>query len=415
MSRSSPLHLFEGFGIELEYMIVARDGLSVHPVADELLHAVGGSQDNEVALGPVAWSNELARHVVEIKTNGPVPQLSGVAATLQEHVTRINTLLARLDAQLMPTAMHPWMDPHRELALWPHQNDFIYATFDRIFDCRGHGWANLQSTHINLPFADDDEFGRLHAAIRLVLPLLPALAASSPVADGRLTGLRDTRLEVYRHNADRIPVITGRVIPEPVFSRADYEARILAPIAAALAPHDPDGVLEAEWVNSRGCIARFERMAIEIRVLDIQECPQADLAVAALVCATVRALVEERLCPAAVQRDFATEELAALLDLAIRDGECARVDSRAYLAALGHPGSGPVEMGALWRHLHRTVLDEGGAEWAAPLAVLLEEGPLAARIARALGPAPPRDRLREVYTRLCRCLATGTMFHADVQ
>ena len=41
---------------------------------------------------------------------------------------------------------------------------------------------------LNLPFSSDEEFGRLHAAIRLLLPLLPALAASSPL------------VEVYRAN-----------------------------------------------------------------------------------------------------------------------------------------------------------------------------------------------------------------------
>ena len=79
----------------------------------------------------------------------------------------------------------PWMDPERELRLWPHEHSDIYRAFDRIFGCRGHGWANLQSTHLNLPFRGDDEFVLLHDAVRLVLPLVPALAAASPVIDGR--------------------------------------------------------------------------------------------------------------------------------------------------------------------------------------------------------------------------------------
>jgi len=46
--------------------------------------------------------------------------------------------------------------------------------------------------------------------IRLVLPLLPALAASSPFQDGQSTGCLDNRLENYRRNCARIPSITGR-------------------------------------------------------------------------------------------------------------------------------------------------------------------------------------------------------------
>ena len=95
-------------------------------------------------------------------------------------VQRANEQLATRDARLLPTGMHPWMDPSAETSLWPGEGAAIYATFDRLFDCRRHGWANLQSMHVNLPFDGDDEFARLHAAVRVLLPLIPALAASSP-------------------------------------------------------------------------------------------------------------------------------------------------------------------------------------------------------------------------------------------
>src|SRR5690606_12908976 len=112
----------------------------------------------------------------------------------------------------------------------PHDFNEVYRAFDRIFDCRGHGWGNLQSMHINLPFADDEEFGRLHAAVRLVLPLLPGLAASSPLVENRRTGSMDNRLEFYRHNCARIPSVTGHVIPEPVFGIEEYRDQVLGRI-----------------------------------------------------------------------------------------------------------------------------------------------------------------------------------------
>ena len=126
----------------------------------------------------------------------------------------------------MPTGMHPWMDP-RTAEVWTHSDSAIYRAFDRLFDCRRHGWANLQSMHINLPFADDDEFARLHAAVRLILPLIPALAASSPFADGRRMPFLDYRLEVYRTNAERVPAVTGAVIPDNARDRADYRSGVL--------------------------------------------------------------------------------------------------------------------------------------------------------------------------------------------
>ena len=53
-----------------------------------------------------------------------------------------------------------------------------------------------------------------------------------------------------------------------------------------------DGIFQEGWLNSRGAIARFHRGAIEIRVLDVQECPLADMAIASLVIATLGTLVE---------------------------------------------------------------------------------------------------------------------------
>ncbi len=438
---SFPLRLFEGYGVELEYTIVDAATLDVRPVCDELLALVGGGYEMEVELGPVAWSNELALHVVELKTNGPAASLSGLGALFQEHVGRIAELLSPMGARLLPTGMHPWMDPDSELRLWPHENNRIYATFDRIFGCRGHGWANLQSAHLNLPFADDAEFGRLHAAIRLVLPIVPGIAASSPYADGRRSGSMDTRLEFYRDNAARVPSVTGRVIPEPVFARADYEGHLLQGIYDDLAPLDPEGVLRHEWVNARGCIARFDRGAIEIRLLDTQECPRADVAVIAAVAAAVRALVEERWSDAARQRAWDERELEAILLAVIRDADRAVVENRRFLEAFGFPERGRGRVGDVWQHVVEELLapDPLFEEWREPLDVIVREGCLARRIVKAVeavaragragaadaptaharGLAANRegpdsldrdDRLVEVYRRLADCLARGEMF-----
>src|SRR5436305_13954842 len=208
-----PLRAFEGFGIELEYALVDAQSLDVRPRADALLAAMAGRATSSAERGALGWSNELVRHVVEVKNVQPAKSLAALPAAFGVEVHAANALLAKDAARLMPTGMHPWMDPRVETQLWTYDAAAIYAAFDRIFDCRRHGWANLQSMHINLPFADDAEFARLHAAVRAVLPLIPALAASSPIAEGRAQPCLDYRLEVYRTNATRVPAITGEVIP----------------------------------------------------------------------------------------------------------------------------------------------------------------------------------------------------------
>jgi carboxylate-amine ligase len=388
-------------------MIVDRDSLAVRPIADRLLNRFADSSGADAAgAGPaVEWSNELVRHVVEIKNPLPVRDLASLPARFHHRIRDANQVLARDDARLMPTAMHPWMNPRHETRLWDGD---IYRSYDRIYDCRGHGWANLQSMHINLPFGDDDEFARLHAAIRLVLPLLPALAASSPIVDGAPTGLLDSRLEAYRRICTITPHVAGSVVPETVETQAEYEAKILRPMYAQIAPHDPEGVLQQEWLNSRGAIARFDRRAIEIRVVDVQECPQADAAIAGATAAVVRSLYDRCYAPLDEQQAIATEVLYDVLIATIRDADAAVIDDADYLHALGMPTSHCVARD-VWRSLLADA-DSAHAWWRPAIDAILEDGPLARRILRATGSRPDRDRLRATYRALCQCLEDGRMF-----
>lgn len=405
-----PLGLWEGVGVEVEYMIVDAATLDVKPVADRLLRAATGDEGpagdpDDVERPPLAWSNELALHVIELKTARPVPGLGGLAAHFQASVDEIVELLEPLDARVMPGGMHPWMDPVAELRLWPHEFNEVYRTFDRIFGCTGHGWANLQSTHLNLPFRGDQEFVRLHDAVRLVLPLIPALAASSPVLDGTLGPALDNRLLAYRHNARSVPSVSGSVVPERISSRAHYHEAILERIYADLRPHDPEGVLRHEWVNARGATARFSRGSIEIRVIDCQECIPADLAVAAAVVAAVRGIEVEGPMPD-------DEVLLDVLDRTVRLGRTASLSDPVYLERLGLDRRGAVGAGEAWRALAAPVLsDPEVAELHRPLEVILERGPLAERIVAELGAvAPTRARLRDVYEELCGCVEAGEPF-----
>ena len=407
MTAGLALPAFAGYGIELEYMIVDRQSLAVRPLADRLLRAFAGRDAAEVVRGTLGWSNELVRHVVEVKNLVPTAALVDLPARIHDEIRAANDALANLDARLMPTAMHPWMNPATETVLWEDAGE-IYRTYDRIYDCRGHGWSNLQSMHVNLPFAGDAEFERLHAAIRLVLPLVPALAASSPFEEGTTKGFLDRRLENYSTICALTPSVSGRVIPDTAHSRADYEARVLEPMYAEIAPLDPAGVLRHEWLNSRGAIPRFDRDAIEIRLVDVQECPQADLAIAAVIVATVKALYGETFSSLAEQRAVATEALYDVLRETMRDADHAFVDHAPYLRSLGVRGNA-LRAVDVWGEL----VDAGGGEsawWHRAIELILTQGPLARRILRTAGGDADRDRLRAVYGELCDCLAHGRMF-----
>jgi gamma-glutamyl:cysteine ligase YbdK (ATP-grasp superfamily) len=402
----APLHLFDALGIEMEYMLVDLDSLDIRSDVDLIFKAASGSFVSDFEDGAIAWSNELVRHVMEVKVNAPVSSMSGLTAAFQRSLDRINQLAAEIPARLLPTAMHPWMDPAKETQLWPHEYAEVYRTFDRVFDCRRHGWANLQSVHVNLPFCGDDEFARLHAAVRLVLPLIPALAASSPVMEGRRNGVMDNRLDVYTKNSRIIPHITGDVIPEPVYSHAAYDELIFQPMYRAIAPFDPEEILQDEFLNARGAIARFDRNAIEIRLIDVQETPAADLAIVQAVVHAVRWMVEEKTCPWAAQSVWQTGPLRAMLHDTIREADQTVITDLAYLKLWGVDA--PCTANVLWQTItNDLVADDRAIDDA--LKQILERGPLARRMVKRLPNNPTRDDLMVLYRELADCLADGRM------
>jgi gamma-glutamyl:cysteine ligase YbdK (ATP-grasp superfamily) len=404
------LHLFDAFGIELEYMITARETGAVLPVADNFFLAVCGEHCSDFDTEKISFSNELALHVLELKTNGPAERLDTLPAQFAEQVKFANQTLAEFGAMLMPSAMHPLMNPLTETRLWPHEYNEIYETYNRIFDCRGHGWGNLQSTHINLPFANDQEFAALHTAIRLLLPLMPALAASSPLMEGKFTGLMDSRLDVYSRNQKKVASIIGDLIPEAVFSEQEYREKILQRIYDDVAYLDPDGVISHEWLNSRTAIARFERMAIEIRLLDIQECPVADLAIVSLIVETLRFLVNQESSDMKSQAELSCRELREQLFCCMRDAGRAEISHPAFLEKFGLSNSGVITAGDFWRQMFNYLSGRIPAVFHETLEFILRQGCLADRICLALGERPDNAAILKVYRELCRNLQENTVF-----
>jgi len=286
----------------------------------------------------------------------------------------------------------------------------VYALYNRIFNCRSHGWSNLQSTHLNLPFSNDNEFSKLHAAIRLLLPVIPALSASSPILDGKSTGFLDSRMEAYLHHQDRLPELMGSLIPEAVFSQEDYYREIFSPIAQAMAPYDTGHVMDHHFANSRGAIARFDRGAIEIRVIDIQECPGADLAIAELIVAVLKALTGGRWVSTYLQRAWSEHDLLPLFLQVIKDAGNARIANRDYLLMFGLMKQEHMSAQKLWQHLFVELYGDLSDGCRQHIAHILEHGCLAQRILKHTGRTPDLDTIKTVYRKLAMCLQEDRAF-----
>ncbi|RUR15025.1 glutamate--cysteine ligase [Legionella septentrionalis] len=401
--------LLSVLGIEIEYMLVNKTTLDVQPQSDLILKLLAGELTNETVLGEIAISNELVLHVLEFKNHGPKSPSPQVLAQFQQAILQIQPVLEQHNLQLLPTGAHPWMNPHQETRRWPHGNREIYQQYDEIFNCQGHGWSNLQSMHVNLPFANDDEFCQLHNSIRLLLPLLPALAASTPFLEGKKTGLLDSRLFFYGKNQQRIPSISGDIIPEFICSRAEYEQKILNPMYKEISPLDPKGILQHEWLNSRAAIAKFAYNAIEIRILDSQECVSADLAIAYAIHAILKDWHEKS--PLRIDKRCETSCLKALYDASIKEGLDVEITDSQVLEQWQLPKR-TMKMREAWSQLLERVSSQLDATTQITLEHILRHGNLSERIIRACGDDTSRKTLMHVYRQLGNCLLENRLFSA---
>lgn len=394
--------LFSVIGLEIEYMLVDKETLDVRPVSDKILQELAqGTLSNEVALGETALSNELVMHVIELKNNGPKPLSRAIVQQFHQTLVHLQQVLEPHSLQLLPTGAHPWMDPATETQRWPHGNREIYQQYSKIFNCEGHGFANLQSMHVNLPFANGEEFKLLHNAIRLLLPLLPALAASTPFLDGRYTSMQDSRLHYYNRNQQNIKAISGEIIPEFIRSPAEYQQIILAPMYEAIAPFDPEGILQHEWLNSRAAIAKFDYGAMEIRIIDSQECVNADYAIACAIVAILRHWINHS--HYFIDYPCASEPLVALYQETIHHGLMA-VPTGADILQQWQLTRGAKNCREVWAQLLERVSSDIDYHSQLMLQTILAQGNLSQRIVNACGSDFSRRNLKRIYRQLGHCL-----------
>jgi len=252
--KAREFRAYEVAGLELEYSIV-DEKLRPRCGVDDLFAALSGHRTSDVELDSVGLSNELAAHVLEMKTP---PERSLVRAE-QRLAAGVREVAAKLRDEfgwrLLPTGMHPLMRPS-QTRLWSRGGQQIYRTYARLFGIRKHGWLNVQSCQVNLPFGSPEEATAMHNAAAALIAYLPALAASSPIVEGRRGPALSSRMAFYAKNQASIPVLTGGVIPEYVDSLDDYNERIFGRIYAALDEVPGTRLIRHEWVNSRGAILR---------------------------------------------------------------------------------------------------------------------------------------------------------------
>jgi gamma-glutamyl:cysteine ligase YbdK (ATP-grasp superfamily) len=230
---------------------------------------------------------------MEFKANQPFKSPTAFEETMHNAVVTVGDFLQKsFHAYLLGTGMHPLLRLE-ETGVWPHHHRRIYAEYGKIFNLKQHGWLNIQSFHLNLPYATEKEGITLHNRLAELSAYVPAISAASPFFEGNAGPAVDNRLTFYKLNQIEVPSIIGDVVPEYASSVKDYQKNVIGEYSRDLAKAGADKtILNREWVNSRGVIFRFDRKALELRVMDEQECTKSDVALSCFIRAALKGLIE---------------------------------------------------------------------------------------------------------------------------
>lgn len=198
-------------GPEHEYSLVNKD-LEPLPISDRIIKDYCGKTLNFIELPNFTFGKEMQLHVMEIKANKPFKTATEFEETMQSAATSLSQIAQKNGAKLLGTGMHPMLKL-QDTAIWPHYHRKIYREYGKIFNLNQHGWLNIQSFHLNLPFQKEADAIQIHNYLANLCAYLPAIAASSPIYEGKNGQDLDNRLQFYKVNQKEAPSITGDVIP----------------------------------------------------------------------------------------------------------------------------------------------------------------------------------------------------------
>jgi glutamate---cysteine ligase / carboxylate-amine ligase len=364
------------------------------PISDKIIKATCGRIINFIEMPRFTFGKEMQLHVMEIKANQPFKTPVEFEETMQNAVSKLSAIVQKHGATLLGTGMHPFLRLEGT-GIWSHYHKKIYQQYGKIFNLNQHGWLNIQSFHLNLPYQKEADAIQMHNLLANLCAYLPAIAASSPIYEGKSGRDVDNRLQFYKVNQKEVPSVSGDVIPKYASSLREYKHEVIERYSLDLAKAGADKtLLNREWVNSRGVIFRFDRCALEIRVMDEQECIKSDVALACFVRAALRGMMagDAELLP----HDCLVEDFNAVikdgLNAAVLNlhGKTARQVCQHYLK-LAHEYAEADERGYLWLIKRR-----------------IDEGNLSEQIRRAVLKRAEKTSFRQaivdVYSTLIKCL-----------
>ncbi len=403
-----------GFQLELTLALVGRGSLDALPLTDELLSLrCEGERLRCVRDGEVIWSNVGPRHMLQLAAKHGFETMDAAKEFFSAQISELAAEAERVDGKLMPGGMHPWLRTE-QMESWPHggatQDDAMHA----LIGNQRHGWGNQQPLNLSLPFASELEFAPLYASLRFLLPLMPALSAASPFVAGRRGPARQCRVAARHdylcsHPAFAITSVQ-RLVPPALTELKAFESLVSVPLSKALQTLGLATRLTPRDVSASGLWVDPVGGSIEIRMLDGQECLQANLAICAALQALALHVSFDSGVPTAELDVWPAARLDELTLDTVRYGAQAMLRDGDYLRSWGFPEGSRCRASELLQFLWEEKLSAAFDEnLRVALETIVHHGSLASRLLESLPPRWDAEALFGVYRNVAKCLADDTI------
>ena len=385
--------------IEVEYIIADRDSMEAVPLAEKLIKKAAGCEKSVTYSSPdsectILWSLTKHDYIVKFSAQISRANIREAEKILHNQILEANRMLEEFNAVLYASAVYP-------LPGSGSAKKSCSSCSDRPEDIRNlieNSVFNYHYMKLYLHFNNEEEFFRLHTAVRLIMPLLPALTSGSPVIGNCETEVQDSGLEIFRHKLSRKGKACGSIIPRPVRNRKEYEESLNQCLNC-----DSSGKDAALVDECKALTADFEKGMLGVSIFDMQESPHVDFAVVRFVTYVLELIVNCR-CGAERQASVSNDELLKIFDNITKDGLKGIADNEKYLKLLGIEDQTRMSAWGIWMLLAKKVKDYAGLK-IPPVENILKTGALSERIVKA---AEQRS-VKETFQELAECLEENIM------
>jgi carboxylate-amine ligase len=318
--------LFSVLGLEIEYNLVNKKNLT-HPVFCEMQPLLNRSLEMACNYKMVSdESLEFRRFdLIELYLNQPASSFKGLDEIVHKNILELLRELTAYDATLLPGGIYP------------------------------------QHLHVRIPFKKEEDFFNLHSSLRILLPIIPALAQATFF--------------------DRIEYNPEDFIPEVLSQR-----KISANLCRSLIPD-------------------FQKGTLEIRLIDTQECPKADLAIAEALFLTAQLLTLAKWNTLKFYESLKTVALREIFKSCTQRGDVAIIDHLPYLRCFGF--NKPVLAKELWQKIFDEHLKDK-MHYTEQLYEILRRGTLSNRLMKAYR---KKNSFRPIYEELKMALETNQLWY----